>query len=104
MIDLLSKLLSFPSLNSIPSAVVVIIVVCIFVRSQRDYSRSHREERIETAKLTQSMAEDSRKAVEEFTALISDIQEQRIHEQAKLFELYREQTICMEKIVAKCQR
>jgi thymidylate kinase len=100
----MTNLLSHPALVSIPAACAVIVVVAMFLRSQRAYSQAHREERLETAEVLKEMAEDSKTVAEDFTKLIRDIQEQRLKEQAALLELYRAQTICMQQIVAKCQR
>lgn len=100
MIDLLSN----PALSSIPAAFAVIIVVILFLKSQRAYSQTHREERLETAKLMSDMAMSSKSVAEDFTSLVRDIQEQRISEQKELLDLYRQQTVFMEKIISKCQR
>lgn len=100
MIDLLSN----PALTSIPAALAVIVVVILFLKSQRAYSQTHREERLETAKLMSDMAMSSKSVAEDFTSLVRDIQEQRLREQRELLELYRQQTVCMQEMVSKCQR
>jgi len=100
MIDLLSN----PALTSIPAALAVIVVVILFLNSQRAYSKTHQDERVETMKLMGEMATSSKSVAEDFTELVRDIQEQRISEQKELLDLYRQQTVFMEKIISKCQR
>lgn len=100
----MSSLLSHPALVSIPAAVAVIVVVVLFLRSQKDYSAAHRCEREESAKLIKSMVDDTHRLAEEFMGSLQQMQEARITEQKALLDLYREQTICMQTVVAKCQK